>query len=537
VPSGLYTDSGTQALRQLFLDKSTWEWLFGFENRKKIFDIHGSFKFAPTIVDCRRTDSPLKAAFMVHDLEAWERSDPPVFDYDRTLIPLFSPKSRSLPEVRTQRDLTTCRKIYEHSIRIGDNAPGWEITYACEFHLTNDAKAGHFSPLEKWKAKGYEPDVFGRWLGPKGKVALPLYEGRMIGQFDFSQKGWVSGKGRTAVWREIGFAGKAIEPQYLMSEETYAGWEDIAHGVKLAFMDITSATNTRTMISTAHKGFPFGNSATVLSVAGAGRLARILLLASATNSLAFDFCTRQRAGGLHLNWFIISECPIPFSAASDREKSIHTRLVQNSARLSFLHRCFAPEWLRLKHLYPELAKKGWKHWWAVTEADRLRLRVEIDALCADLYGLDLDDFDWIVRDDPTDPKGFWRVDKHLPYRERLTGLAAAAFRALKEGKWSAKSAAKQTNDQFFEIIGVPEMMTGPDPLIRKRDGCHRWKPEEFGKDDPRHGWTWEHCWQDAVAVLGSEDALRKFVATGNNGDGEGQGTEPDVPPPSQGRLF
>ena len=30
-------------------------------------------------------------------------------------------------------------------------------------------------------------------------VALPLYEGRMIGQFDFSQKGWVRGKGRTAV--------------------------------------------------------------------------------------------------------------------------------------------------------------------------------------------------------------------------------------------------------------------------------------------------------------------------------------------------
>ena len=27
-------------------------------------------------------------------------------------------------------------------------------------------------------------------------TALPLYEGRMIGQFDFSEKGWVSGKGR-----------------------------------------------------------------------------------------------------------------------------------------------------------------------------------------------------------------------------------------------------------------------------------------------------------------------------------------------------
>jgi hypothetical protein len=145
------------------------------------------------------------------------------------------------------------------------------------------------------------------------------------------------------------------------------------------------------------------------------------------------------------------------------------------------------------------------------EADRLRLRVEIEALCADLYGLDPDDFDWIVRDDPKDPKGFYRVDRHLPFRERLTGLAATAFRALKAGKWSAESAAKLNNEEFFEIIGIPEMTTGPEPLIRKRDGCHRWKPEEFAKDDPRHGWTWDHCWQDAVALLGTEKAVREYV--------------------------
>ena len=158
----------------------------------------------------------------------------------------------------------------------------------------------------------------------------------------------------------------------------------------------------------------------------------------------------------------------------------------------------------------------WKHWWAVTEADRLRLRVEIDALCADLYGLDPDDFDWIVRDDPTDPKGFYRVDRQLPFRERLTGLAAAAFRALKDGKWSAESAASLSNDEFFDLLGIPELTNAPaahaiglpGPLIAKRDGCHVWKPEAFPPDDPRHGWTWDDCWNDAVALLGSEEAVR-----------------------------
>ena len=77
-----------------------------------------------------------------------------------------SPKSLSLVELRSQRDLDIFRKIYAHSIRIGDNAPGWEITYAREFDMTNDSKL--FPPLEQWEAKGYKPDVFGRWIGPEG---------------------------------------------------------------------------------------------------------------------------------------------------------------------------------------------------------------------------------------------------------------------------------------------------------------------------------------------------------------------------------
>ena len=173
---------------------------------------------------------------------------------------------------------------------------------------------------------------------------------------------------------------------------------------------------------------------------------------------------------------------------------------------------------KLKQTYPQLRRsKNGSTGGAVTEADRLRLRVEIDALCADLYGLDPDDFDWIVRDDPTDPKGFYRVDRQLPFRERLTGLAAAAFRAMKEGKWSAESAATLSNDEFFDLLGIPELTNAqaahaqglPGPLIAKRHGCHVWKPEAFPPEDPRHGWTWADCYSDAVALLGSEEAVRK----------------------------
>jgi hypothetical protein len=166
----------------------------------------------------------------------------------------------------------------------------------------------------------------------------------------------------------------------------------------------------------------------------------------------------------------------------------------------------------VKEYYPALGAREWKQWWSVTTADRLRMQLESEAICAHLYGLEPDEFDWIVRDDPTDAKGFYRTERESPFRERLTGLAAAAFRALKNGKWSVECAPDISNDKFFEVIGIPEMTTGSEPLIHKRGGCHRWKPEEFGKDDPRYGWTWEDCWADAVAVLGSHEAVEKYIA-------------------------
>jgi hypothetical protein len=515
VPSGLYTDAGCHDIRELFLNRSTWEWLFGFINWESIFNIYYRFKFVCTVVE-RRTppgDHAIRSCFGRYKLRDWEEAESIVFPLPKRNIVEFSPKTLSILEITNQRDLDICRKIYANSFRIGDKPPGWQITYACEFHMTNDSK--HFSPLEKWKERGFQPDAFGRWIGAEGEVALPLYEGRMIGQFDFSQKGYVSGRGRSAVWRELPFNNKTVEPQFMVPEATFSTWEGRVGGTRLGYMSIGSSTNSRTGVACALPELPCGNSVSVLSVDN-GNLRKTLYAAGVISSLAYDYALRARVGGINLNWFILEESALPRPPLDERDRLI----CRNAARLTFVHRRFAPDWLKLRVAFAEFGAKEWKHWWAITASDRLRLWLEIDALSADLYGLTADDLDWIVRDDPTDPKGFHRVDKHLPHRERLTGLAAAAFRALKEGKWFPESAAKLTNDEFFEIIGIPEMtspsvakaMTLPEPLILKRDGCHNWEPEKFGRDDPRHGWTWNDCWNDAVALLGSEEAVRRYVS-------------------------
>jgi hypothetical protein len=516
LPTGIYSDLGTKDLRSALLSFGTLDYIYAFQNEKRIFSsAHHAMKQSVVISSKGGKTASFFTRFRMGVGDSPEAHEIPDDILRRDTMALVvtpddlrnnSPNSLSLIELRSERDLSIFRTIGRNSYRLGQPPLGWEITYAREFDMTSDSK--HFPPLEKWTDNGFSADVLGRFTGPQEKVAVPFFEGRMIGQHDCSQKGWVKGKGRTAVWRVIPFDNKTIEPQYLMPLETLVSWPKANGGIKIAIMDITSSTNTRSMISVATSYFPFGHSAPVLTV-HKGDFSKTLFVSAVLNSFVFDFAARPRVGGVHFTWFVLDECPLP--RLPSNASPYLDQLATDTARLALLHRRFAPEWLKLRHLYPNVAATEWKRLWAVTEADRLRLRVEIDALCAELYGLTPDDFDWIVRDDPKDSKGFYRVDRQLPFRERLTGLAAAAFRALKDGKWSAESTARLSNDEFFEIIGIPEITTGPEPLIRKRNGCHVWKPEEFGQDDLRYGWTWDDCWKDAVALLGSEEAVHKYI--------------------------
>jgi hypothetical protein len=389
-----------------------------------------------------------------------------------------------------------------------------------EINMSSDSQ--HFPPVSEWLRKGFAPNEYGRYIDNKDEIGLPLYQGGMIHQFDFAYKKWLSGYGKGALWEHLPFDNKAPLPCYVMDARAFSQLSPLHRMYRLAYRPIGPATNTRTMMSAVLPQVPCGHSIIVLWT-DRKETSDLLIVSSLLNSLTFDYLLRQRHVSHNLSWFVIAECPIPSRHhVVEEHQPVSLRLVTAASALTFIHRLFAPEWLKLKTRYTGLCEKEWKHWWAVTEADRLRLRVEIDALCADLYGLRPDEFDWIVRDDRKDPKGFYRVDRALHFRERLTGLAAAAFRALKEGKWSAESATKLSNDEFFEVIGIPEMTTGPEPLIRKRDGCQRWKPEEFAKNDPRYGWTWDHCWQDAVALLGSEEAVRKYIESGSRNDEEGE---------------
>ena len=163
VPSGLYSDHGTGGLRRLFLDECRWEWLFGFENREKIFDIDSRFKFNPVIVEKGGSTAAIRTAFMRRKLEDWERGEDIATPYSRAQVERFSPRSLAILEIQSKRDLEILEKIYANSVLLGDEGPdGWGIKYSTEFHMTNDSKL--FPPRPWWEERGYRPDEYSRWL-------------------------------------------------------------------------------------------------------------------------------------------------------------------------------------------------------------------------------------------------------------------------------------------------------------------------------------------------------------------------------------
>jgi hypothetical protein len=179
-------------------------------------------------------------------------------------------------------------------------------------------------------------------------------------------------------------------------------------GVRLAICDVTSATNTRTMLATwVPRTWRCGNTAPVL-VAPSPINAFALL--AVLNSMTFDWILRRIAAGLHLNRFYLEATPLP---------------------------CLAPEAIR------ELAAFGF----ANTDGPRVRALSQgdsivelptsddpdvagVEALVASGYGLSSDMLRRVLSDDPADRKGLWRYFASEPAavaaaRESIRRLEAA----------------------------------------------------------------------------------------------------------------
>ena len=177
IPSGIYTDLGAKQLREMLFSKTKVTGLFGFENRKAIFEgVHSSFKFVILSFQKGNITDKFPAAFMRHDVKELENFPNQESLYiDIELLYRLSPDSLSLREFKNEIEFQICEKMFVFPSLGEKIEQKWNFSLGREFHMTDDK------------------DLF----KPKTNNFLPLYEGKMIHQFThlFAEpKYWVDEK-------------------------------------------------------------------------------------------------------------------------------------------------------------------------------------------------------------------------------------------------------------------------------------------------------------------------------------------------------
>ncbi|MBC7998980.1 MAG: hypothetical protein IAF58_13605, partial [Leptolyngbya sp.] len=351
-----------------------------------------------------------------------------------------------------------------------DDETSAHIAFRREFDMTNDSKL--FVERDRAVESGFVLDCFGDWIrgnwrpadqfdssnfgtvvpssdGKTGiaiddisEVFLPLYEGRMIGQFDWAKKGWSEGKGRRAIWNDLAFTEKQISPQYLMRLSDYLQMQPV-RGSKLAYLAVGAATNSRTFISSVIGDWPCANSVPVLDfvVESSQKMYAssncIFALAACMNSLVFDFTLRMRLSSNNLNWFILQESALP--RLNELAKNVSfVRLVE----LLSLHPALAVNFGDLVHQSRTVSHQE-NPFSILQPSQRARYRAIVEAVVASAYGVKNQDLEIILRlceveglrsqsssQNQALEKSFHRVDADLNPRLRLPALFFAAFQLL-----------------------------------------------------------------------------------------------------------
>ena len=376
IPSGLYTDLGATGLRKLLFEYTQIRGLFGFENRKAIFEgVHRSFKIVVLTFTRGGHTERFPAAFMRHDVEGLGHfPGANNLELSMDLIRRFSPGSLSVMEFDSLLDVDITQKMLRFPT-LGENLAGtWNLKLTREFDMTNDSRL-------------FQTDA--------ASDRLPLYEGKMIHQYEHrlsEPRYWVNEEdARAKLLRGKADTGQALDYQ--------------RH--RLGFRDVARNTDQRTMIAGVLPKDVFAGNTVIVSISLINH--ELLLVAALLNSFAFDSIIRRKVTA-HCNMFYVYQVPVPRLTIDDR---MFAPIVERAARLV----CTTPEFDDLaQEVGLEDHRQG-----ATRPAERARLRAELDGIIAHVYGLTEAEFAHILSTFPLVPEPI-KVAAQNAYRDVEKGV-------------------------------------------------------------------------------------------------------------------
>lgn len=191
VPTGIATDDSTKAYFGHIASQGRLASLFDFENSDAVFPaVHRSYKFSLlTLGAAPRAEFVCFATQVEHLQDARRR-----FTLSPDEFSLINPNTRTCPVFRSERDAELTKKLYraapvlireavsdEEGTVLQPEVNPWGIRFQTMFHMSNDS------------------GLFADAPAPAGQAErLPLYEAKMIHQFDHRWATYVDAASGTA---------------------------------------------------------------------------------------------------------------------------------------------------------------------------------------------------------------------------------------------------------------------------------------------------------------------------------------------------
>ena len=373
LPSGICSDDSNKRLFSAMVNGGILKSFLSFENEERLFpDVHHSFKFALVTIG----ESPSTDFTFFNRQVASLADERRHFTLSAEDFALINPNTLTAPIFRSKADAELAKKIYR---RVGvlwnetaGNGNPWGISFRTLFHMSNDSALFLTSP---------------------GDNRLPLYEAKMIHQFDHRWATYETGEedARDVTLDEKRNPSFEIQPRYWVEERhVIEKFDGSVPKYLMGWRNVTNAIAIRTMIAAVFPAYGVGHSMPLFFTQQDAGCDACLL--ADFNSLIHDWGVRQKVGGVNLTFGYMNQIPTLAPSAYSQED------------IDFI----VPRVLELT--YTSHSLKGWAEAlgyegepFVFDPERRAILRAELDARYAKLYGLNEQELRYIL--DPADVYG------------------------------------------------------------------------------------------------------------------------------------
>ncbi|WP_151676286.1 Eco57I restriction-modification methylase domain-containing protein [Acinetobacter soli] len=398
VPSGLATDNSTKDFFGELISKKSLDSFFEFEN-EGFFSGAGQghmLRFAlTTIVGSAQEISETRFLFQGKNIE--HLHDPErVFTLSPQDIFRVNPNTLTCPIFQSRYDAEITKKIYQRVPVLIREANGdqseenpWGIRFMAMFHMSNDSHL--FKTYEDLRGEGYE--LHGNHFIKDESEYVPLYEAKMVYHYNHRYSDFSKTDGerahilpKTSLEKLKDMTYEPI-PFYWVKksdmEQRYVG-KNWGRKWALGFRDVTdSRASARSFVGTVIPYVAVGNKYPLMLIDQEPRF--VSLLQANLTSICFDYFSRQKIGGLTMNFFIVKQLPVlpPEIYSAEDIEFISSRVI--------------------KITYSSYSMKGWAqdlgfygNPFEFNEEERTRIQAELDAYFAKLYGLSREELQFIL---------------------------------------------------------------------------------------------------------------------------------------------